>query len=225
MAGYFSNLPNIYVGEVKDEILNFRLVKNIFRRVSVNEQLEKYSTLFESYYIPEGMRPDMVAKKFYGDPTLDWIILISNNVIDIYDQWPRDQETLRKYVNEKYDSPDGHHHWETNEIFYNDEIFLQSGIEVTEDFRVVLPDETTLTKNQSITAVTNLEHETYVNDKKRLIGVPIGRLVEFFELEFKDLVKYHPNSELDKSGNKKTPISSGSEFIDRFYYRRDGSVR
>ena len=90
MASYFSHLPNIYVGQDKDEVLSFQLVKNIFRRVVVNEDLEKYSSLFEAFYIPEGMRPDAVAQKFYGDPELEWIILLANDMIDPYEDWPKD---------------------------------------------------------------------------------------------------------------------------------------
>ena len=49
--------------------------------------MQKYATAFEEFYIPEGVRPDNVAQQFYGDPELDWIVLISNNITDIYSQW------------------------------------------------------------------------------------------------------------------------------------------
>ena len=51
MAGYFSYFPNVYVGEgvSESEAYRYRLVKNIFRRVKVREDLDKYVTSFEAY--------------------------------------------------------------------------------------------------------------------------------------------------------------------------------
>ena len=50
---FFSNLPNVFVGvEGADEIISYKKVKNIFRRVIVQEELQKFSNEFESYYIP-----------------------------------------------------------------------------------------------------------------------------------------------------------------------------
>ena len=48
---YFSYFPNVYVGEgISDsENYKYRLVKNIFRRVKVREDLDKYFTQFEAY--------------------------------------------------------------------------------------------------------------------------------------------------------------------------------
>ena len=49
MSKFFSNLPNVYVGvEGADEIISYKKVKNIFRRVEVQEKLQKYSNEFES---------------------------------------------------------------------------------------------------------------------------------------------------------------------------------
>ena len=49
---FFSNLPNVFVGvEGADEIISYKKVKNIFRRVIVQEELQKFSNEFESYYI------------------------------------------------------------------------------------------------------------------------------------------------------------------------------
>ena len=82
--GYFSNLPNIYVGEgVSDEeSFKYRLVKNIFRRVKARDDLNRYTTLFESYSIRPGETPSTLANRIYGDPELDWCILLVNNIID-----------------------------------------------------------------------------------------------------------------------------------------------
>ena len=56
MAGYFSYFPNVYIAEgVKDdEAFKFRLTKNLFRRLTVRDDLNQYVTLFEAYSIEPG---------------------------------------------------------------------------------------------------------------------------------------------------------------------------
>lgn len=213
MANYFNNLPNVYVTVENDGRYDYKLVKNIFRRVIKEAEMEKYSSNFEAYFIPDGMRPDMVAQAFYGDPDLDWVILISNNILDIYDQWPKDTVSLNNYVLDKYGNYDETHHWETKEIVYDSTTFIKEGIEVNETFRVTLPNGDTLSKNDSIYPVTNIEHETYLNEQKRIISIPTSRLLGFFEEQFANLVEYKPHIEIDEDGNKKTPFLSTSKFM------------
>ncbi|ARW56953.1 base plate wedge component [Synechococcus phage S-H35] len=225
MPAYFSYLPDIFVGnETADERVDYKLVKNIFRRVQVDAALEKYSTEFEAYVIPEGTRPEMLAYDLFGDSELDWVILLTNNIHDIYDDWPKESHVLANYTEEKYGDWDGVHHWETREVRYNDAIFLQSGIEVNETFRVTLPNGIAYSKEQSIYPVSNIEHETYLNEQKRLIVIPNGNLLDFFLEDFSDLVSYQDCRELNEEGVKKTAISVVGKFLDRKEYRRSTSA-
>ena len=61
---YFSLLPNVFVGEgiTDDEPYRYRLVKNLFRRTKVRQDLDQYITLLETRIIPDGMRPEEVKK-------------------------------------------------------------------------------------------------------------------------------------------------------------------
>tara|TARA_B100000902_G_scaffold276706_1_gene262489 strand:- start:565 stop:1335 length:771 start_codon:yes stop_codon:yes gene_type:complete len=220
MSKFFSNLPNVYVGvEGADEIISYKKVKNIFRRVEVQEKLQKYSNQFESYFIREGERPDMLANEMFGDPELDWVILLANNIVDPYQDWPIDANTLREMALEKYTNIDAVHHWETKPIKNGTIEVVKGGVEVNETYRAVLTGNT-LTKDQSIYSVSNIEHEIYVNEKKRLIAMPSIEMVAFFEDQFSDLVDYVPNKEVDRKGDKKTNNSFASRFLDRADYRR-----
>jgi hypothetical protein len=52
MAQYFSDLPDVYVGqEESDGRLGYRLIKNMFRRGYLDPIIEKYITAFETFYI------------------------------------------------------------------------------------------------------------------------------------------------------------------------------
>ena len=124
MAAYFSYLPNIYVAEgiEDDEQYKYRLVKNIFRRVKAKESLKEYITLNEPIEIEQGDTPASLAKEFYGSEYFDWVILIANDIIDFYEDWPKSELDLQEYTKEKYGTTGGIHHYETKELKFNDEV-------------------------------------------------------------------------------------------------------
>ena len=59
---------------------------------------------YNPYTVKDGERPDYIAYKFYGDSNLDWVILLSNEIYNIYDEWPRNNVDLEQYLIEKYGS-------------------------------------------------------------------------------------------------------------------------
>ena len=172
MAGYFSYLPNIYVGKgVTDtEIFNYQLVKNIFRKVRSRPDLDQYVSFFELFEIGPGETPASIAYDYFQDSKMDWMILLINNITDVYEQWPKEQEQLISFVNEKYpNAADLVNHYETNEITLDDgTVYIKEGIEVTEDFIVTMPDGTTKSAEESRYPVTNYEHEYALNELKRI---------------------------------------------------------
>jgi hypothetical protein len=71
----------------------------------VGEQLKSYKGIsYYSYTIQDGERPDSVSTKFYNTPNFDWIILLVNNMYNVYEDWPKDTLTLERYIIEKYGS-------------------------------------------------------------------------------------------------------------------------
>ena len=84
MAAYFTYFPNVYVGEgiTDDEAYRYRLVKNIFRRVKVREDLDQYVTAFDAYSIRDTDTPSSLAHQLFQNAKLDWVILLSNNITD-----------------------------------------------------------------------------------------------------------------------------------------------
>lgn len=220
MASYFSYIPNIYVaeGSKDDEAYKYRLVKNLFRRVSVKSKILEYITLTEAYYIQPFDTPALLAQEFYGSTTYDWAILITNNIVDSYTQWPKMETDLLAYIKEKYNEPDAIHHYETLEVKYEDEIVVPANIEVNESYRATLPNGNQLSSLESRVAVTNYEHETYLNELKKFIKMPTPQVVNFMEQEFIDLLGYENCPELDDAGNKKTTLSIVSRFLNSAGY-------
>lgn len=120
MASYFRNVPNFdYISRIpgKDNLDDYVEVKNIFKRGKIRDDIFGNLKFFQKYNIVGDERPDQVAQKIYNDPTLDWVVLLANNITNVYEEWPKTQYSFDKYLLEKYGSYEnlygGIHHYET----------------------------------------------------------------------------------------------------------------
>lgn len=77
---------------------------NLLAKVSFKKDFDKSYYTFHPYTIKEGDRPDIIAYLYYGDPGYDWIVYYSNNIVDPYHDWYLDQETFKKFIEDKYGS-------------------------------------------------------------------------------------------------------------------------
>ena len=89
-----------------------KLVTDLMTRVKVREKVIDEISLYDTYDVPNGERPEDIAMKHFGSPLLHWVILISNGVTDAYYQWPLTLRAFEDYIKEKYDNPEGIHHYE-----------------------------------------------------------------------------------------------------------------
>ena len=103
--GYFRELPNLdYLSLLPDRVSSSEYVeaKNLFKRVTLREDFYSTITNFEKYQILDGERPDHVAKKLYDSSDLDWVILISANIINVRDQWPLSDADIYDFAENIY---------------------------------------------------------------------------------------------------------------------------
>ena len=137
MGFYFRELPNIeYSASFKQRrnIDEYTLAKNIFRRPVLRDDLTNSVTAFTQYEIRDNERPDQISKKFYGTPDNEWIILLINNITNLQNEWPLDNDSLYAYMLQKYGSEEALseiHHYETKE--YRDEydrLIIREGIQI-----------------------------------------------------------------------------------------------
>ena len=84
---------------------------NYLKAIDINivSKVKDYITQYRSigytpYVVQDGESPDYISYKFYGNPGYDWIIMLTNNVHSMYDDWPRNSETFKQYITEKYGS-------------------------------------------------------------------------------------------------------------------------
>jgi len=176
---YFENLPDFeYVNRTDDgkRISDYTTVKNLFKRGKLREDIFQNTTFFEKYQIVGDDRPDNVAEKVYGDSSLDWVVLLSNNIINIQEEWPLSQAGWDTYLLEKYGSDydtlyNGVHHYESNEIKNSqDVVIFPAGIQVGVAQSVSYWDQGSakqVTVNPISKPVTNYEYENNLNEEKR----------------------------------------------------------
>ena len=102
MAFLFKHYPKVLY-EVKKNNKKEELV-NITKRFGLNILADDQSTVFYDYFIKDTDKPDIVATKYYDDPTMDWLILVVNNIVDPSWDWPLSQRDLNKFISDKYGS-------------------------------------------------------------------------------------------------------------------------
>ena len=172
---YFRELPNLeyqsFLSSRKgsDEYL---LVKNIFRRVKLRDDLQNVFTIFNKYQIQEGARPDTVAEELYGSSQYDWVVLIGAGIINVRNEWPLSDRDIYRYSEELYGNDlNDVHHYETTEVKdSNGRLILPAGKIVDSTFTIPNPNIPIQTLNP-VVGISNYEYEVRKNNKKRDIYV------------------------------------------------------
>ena len=139
---YFQQVPNFeYVNRTQgnNNISNNINVKNLFKRGKIRPDIFANLNFFTKYKIIGDESPDNVAFKEYGDSNLDWIVLLSNNILNIQDEWPLPQTSLDEVLLEKYETHEklhSLHHYETVEITnIKGGVILPGGLETPNKWR------------------------------------------------------------------------------------------
>ena len=109
---YFDRFP-LMAYDIKGNE-EYKLLPNILRRVKLRTGIRSGSFLFDNYDVVDGERPEDIAFKYYGDPELHWVILMTNNVTDRYYQWPLSAPQFAEHLTDKYGAgnEDAVHHYE-----------------------------------------------------------------------------------------------------------------
>ena len=184
---YFRELPNIQYASVfsgRKSINDYTESKNLFRRAKLRDDITEAVTAFTYYQIEGDERPDQVAKKMYDNPELDWVIMLTNNIIDLRSDWPLSNDSLYNYLLDKYGSDENLakvHHYETVEL--KDEygrIIVDGGLQVDNSFSEVI-DTKTNTSSYYIQQFPNPKSNTTIsvnlNQQIRIYGRDIRESV------------------------------------------------
>ena len=212
MSNYFSQLPDFeYVSRLPDaRISDYISVKNLFKKGKLREDIIEQTAVFTKYKIKGDDRPDNVAQELYGDPDLDWVILASNNILNVYDEWPMTQRNFENYLLEKYgtyEQMNAVHHYETTEVKNKQgAVITAAGLQVDSDFSVTYYDalEEGYNTKYPVTSVTNYDFEQKIQDDRRNIFTLKPRYLNIAKDDLKEMMEYKKGSTQYKSKTLKT---------------------
>ena len=210
MSNYFSVVPDFeYVSRLPDaNISDYINVKNFFKRITLKQDVYQDLSFFTKYKVEGDDRPDNVAFKEYGRSDLDWIVLTSNNILNIQSEWPMPQFEFDKYLIEKYgtyDNLNNTHHHETTELKNNDNVIIvQKGLRVDSNYSITYYENSGMVTQNPVVEVTNYQYEEQLNDSKRNIFLLKDIYLNVIIDDFQDLMTYKKGSSQYKTETLKT---------------------
>jgi hypothetical protein len=204
MSSYFQRVPDFnYVSRLPDsKIGDYIRVKNLFKKGKLREDIFQNLVFFEKYKIVGDDRPDNVAFEIYDDSSLDWLVLLSNNVLNVQSEWPLPQTDFDRFVLDKYGDYDtlynGIHHYETEEVKNTQGVtIIPAGLQVDSSYSLsyydFFVDQQITTGNISI-PVTNYEYEEKIDDNKRNIFLLKPRYLNIVFDDMDDIMQYKKGS-------------------------------
>ena len=225
MPGFFSYLPKIEYTPTRTQFQftnqDFVVAANIFKGLSIDNSV--YATdLFTELQLQDGLRPDQVSEAVYGTPEYDWVVLLTNKIVDVKNDWPLSSAEFEKFIYKEYENPHAVKHYLTKEV-KNDlgEIVLPGGLEVYYDpsdpdsFQITYPKsynpfvEETENGLVLLTSTTHYEWEQERNEKRRFLQILKPTYLETFVKIFRVATQYNPsiaNSKPVKETLNKTDI-------------------
>ena len=217
---YFRELPDIlYQSNLLHKVSSqeYIRIKNIFRRVKIQDWIQDNVQFFNKYTIRDGERPDTMAERLYGTSERDWIIILTAGITNIRNDWPLSNYDLYRYVEAKYGTDlNAIHHYETIEVRDNKgRLILPGGQRVDQNFTIPTPYDASATnfyvgvRPQSdnidyrsvnsdinpVTGVSNYEYETQLNESKRRIEVMKPIYLQQFLNDMRELMNYKESSQ------------------------------
>ena len=208
---FFSIVPNISYDEKPISYpfsdSSFVTAKNFFRRYKLNDDAFSYAVLFKKYTITDEDRPDTLALDAYGNQFYDWVILLTNNLVNAQYDWPMNSYELYRVLEEEYDDPYSEiSHYEIKETIGQ----YQAGLHVDETFyngqhKLNINGTVSLKNGNEIASpVTVAEYYQAENEKKREIYLLKPRYLDSFVDDFKTKNLYKKDDNYINQRLKKT---------------------
>jgi hypothetical protein len=213
MAKYFNYFPKVpYFLDDNNTSLDF--VTNLTTKFKFDSTFKENSVVYYDYIVRDGETPEIIADKLYGSSERHWIILLINDIVHPQIDWPIEQNSLIKLIDNKYES-------------FADVANNETGLEwsqsnikeyyVTEEIKNLSDNSTTISINQITSAVyantintvenytlsnnvtvsvsktkstkTYYDYEIENNENKRNIKILKNEFIPTIEEEFKNLFK------------------------------------
>ena len=190
-ANFFSNYPTT---QIKQDGV-FKVITNLSRYVRSSNDLLLDSYEYYDYTIGGDERPDQVAFTEYGDTKYYWIVLVTNNIRNIWTEWPLGQEAFNSFIINKYGSLSTAQSQVYRNIAYTD-IYKPAVVATGLDELIIAtgePIDSTTISNYSLvsgtdyTLTSNYQKEVDLNQAKRSIKLVRKERLRDLQTELKTL--------------------------------------
>ena len=177
-----NQLPDLYYNIARSPTdVTLVVGKNIWRRAEILGEYRNSLSLFEEYIVQNGEKPEDIAYRAYRNPFYAWTILIANDIVNYYEQWPRSTQQLNEFVTDKYSNPGAIKHYVTTELKdANGNVIVPAGKVVPSTYSVSYFDGTSTVTASPVTSVSYYTYEAELNAKKEKVQIIRPELIEEF---------------------------------------------
>jgi hypothetical protein len=208
---YFSIIPDLAYDEKPINspfsTSDFTVAKNFFRRYKINDDIFSNVVYFKKYAIKDGERPDILARNFYGNQFYDWVILLTNNMVNAQYDWPMNNYELYRVLEQEFDDPYSQiNHYEIKQSIGH----YAAGLHVDQTFyngqhKLNINGAMTLKNgNEICSPITVAEYYQEENDKKREIYLLKKQYLQSFVDDFRKQNLYKKDTNYISQRLKKT---------------------
>jgi hypothetical protein len=213
MAKYFNYFPKVPYF-LNDENTSLEVVTNLTTKFKFDNTFKENSVVYYDYIVKDGETPEIIADKLYGSSERHWIILLINDIVHPQLDWPIEQNSLIKLIDNKYESfadvannQTGLQWSQSNikEYYVTEEIKNLSDNSTTISINQITPavyanttntvENYTLSSNVFVTVSKTKSTKTYYdyeienNESKRNIKLLKNEFIPTIEEEFKNLFR------------------------------------
>tara|TARA_X000000950_G_scaffold94639_1_gene119320 strand:+ start:564 stop:1088 length:525 start_codon:yes stop_codon:yes gene_type:complete len=169
---YFDMIPKIYYDSKAND--KYDLLTNLMTRVKLRTDIKGDIFDYDYYDVIDGETPEMIAHKYYDNPELHWTILVANDIVDYYEDWPMSVQRFEEFVKDKYANPQGVHHYEISQTSGDATKTINVGMNTTD--------------YASASAISNYTYEQRLQDDKRQIRLIGQNYIKQFVDEFRSKI-------------------------------------
>ena len=158
-------------------------IVDITKSVKISDLVVNDVVSLQDFTVPDGDRPETVAHDYYDDSSLAWLVLLPNNIVDPYYEWPMSFRDFSAWMKKKYGSLETA---KSTILFYEHKT---KNITISKD---TFDHNSTLTyvSGGDYSAVYAYDYYEKVNENRRHINL-ISK--DYLQLIFRELTKLLPS--------------------------------
>jgi len=200
---YFRQLPDFnYVNLDSSLSSEYTRLKNLFKRGKLRSDIFVNLAFFNKYSIVGEESPDEVSLKLYDTEEYDWVILLTNNIINVRDEWPMSNDSFYNYAIEVYGSEENlqniHHH-ETIEVKDDSgRVVLRKGLRTEGMYSFTYYERSTqqnVTVSNASEAITNYVDAIRKEEEKRNIFILKPEYLNVLTNDIETIMQYKEGGE------------------------------